>query len=492
MAVRDPADWVRLLGAWTERKGSLHRRLSDGIREAIERGLLAQGMRVPSERDLARALGLSRNTVVAAYNALRDDRWLESRTGGGTWICKASFAVRDAQEEIRFERLAQSNLFGFVHQEADSAIDFASGTPFPLKGLPADVFRLPEAEHEWLMGNRLYYPYGYPALREAIAAHYSSSRLPTTPEQILVTGGAQQAILLIASLFLQRGDAALIEDPCYAGALEAFQSLGARVETMPVGAHGIDPKTFRGSMNASNARLVFLTPTFQNPTGVVMPARAREEIVAAAAERTVAIIDDRTFAEIELDPIKPVPMPLAAWDRQDTVLTVGSLGKLIWAGLRIGWIRAARHLIERLVRVKMIHDLGTPLITQALAARMLPFHREAVSLRRAELLAKRDLVASMIVDRLPGWTFDLPSGGLFLWTKLPSGDARELAQVAMRHGVILRPGSSLSLDQRYTDTLRIPYLVDEAELREGMDRLVDAWGEHTRARPRRVVAQTII
>src|SRR5579863_7169235 len=138
--IMDPVlaiELTRLLGSWPERKGPLHRRLSAGIREAIEHGLLVQGTRLPSERDLAQALGLSRNTVVSAYNTLRDDGWLESRTGDGTRIRRDSFAIRDAQEEVRIEKITQSNLLGLMNREGESAIDFATGTPYPLSGLPA-------------------------------------------------------------------------------------------------------------------------------------------------------------------------------------------------------------------------------------------------------------------------------------------------------------------------------------------------------------------
>jgi DNA-binding transcriptional MocR family regulator len=298
--------------------------------------------------------------------------------------------------------------------------------------------------------------------------------------------------MLIGSLFLQKGDTVLIEDPCYFGALEAFRLAGARIETMPVGPRGIDPAAFRHSVTASNARLVYLTPTFQNPTGAVMPARAREEVVGVAAQRNVALIDDRTLADIELDsPPQPIPGPLATWDQQSSVLTIGSLGKLMWAGLRIGWIRATRHHIERLVRIKMACDLGTPLLTQALAARMLALHAEAKSLRRAELSMKRDIVASILRERLPQWRFDLPSGGLFLWVTLPEGDARELAQVAMRHGLVLLPGSNMSPEQRHIGVLRIPFLLDEAELREGMERLVRSWEEYSQMSRRRVFLQAM-
>jgi DNA-binding transcriptional MocR family regulator len=356
------------------RSGKVHRRLSTGIRGAIERGLLIQGTRLPSERDLAPALSLSRNTVVAAYNALRDEGWLESKTGNGTFIRHEARAIREAQEEVRIERLAQSTLPGVLDQ-GEASLDFASGTPWPLRGFPAEAFGLTPRENERLLSTRLYYPFGLPALRQAIAAHYSAAGLPTGPDDILATTGARQAIMLVGNLFLQRGDTVVLEDPCYFGALEVFRGCGTRVHTVSVGAQGVDARVFRDALAAANPRLAYLTPTFQNPTGTVMPAGARKEIVQMAMQRSVPLIDDQTLADICLDADAPFQRPLAAWDTDGTVLSVGSLGKLMWAGLRIGWIRAARHLIERLVRLKMANDLGTPLPTQVLAVKLLVFHK---------------------------------------------------------------------------------------------------------------------
>jgi len=235
----EAAHCAKLLGSWAERQGPIHRRLSTGIRAAIERGLLIQGTRLPSERDLALALSLSRNTVVAAYNALRDEGWLESKTGNGTFIRHEARAIREAQEEVRIERLAQSTLLGVLDQ-GEASLDFASGTPWPLRGFPLEALGLTPRENERLLSTRLYYPFGLPALRQAIAAHYSAAGLPTGPDDILVTTGAQQAIMLVGNLFLQRGDTVVLEDPCYFGALEVFRGCGTRVHTVAVGVLGID------------------------------------------------------------------------------------------------------------------------------------------------------------------------------------------------------------------------------------------------------------
>ena len=139
----------------------------------------------------------------------------------------------------------------------------------------------------------------------------------------------------------------------------------------------------------------------------------------------------------------------------------------------------------------MANDLGTALPTQMLAVKLLGFFDQARALRRGELSAKRDLVAAIVREHLPNWQFEDPAGGLFLWIKLPGGDSAELAQVAMRHRLVLLPGINMSPEQRHGDMLRMPFLLDEDELREGMRRMIAAWREYTNGTRGRGFLQTI-
>jgi DNA-binding transcriptional MocR family regulator len=176
------------------------------------------------------------------------------------------------------------------------------------------------------------------------------------------------------------------------------------------------------------------------------------------------------------------------------VLTIGSLSKLVWPGLRLGWIRAPEPIIQRLARLKSAMDLASPITTQAVAARLFGALDVVRALRRQQLKPRRDLLASLLGERIPEWTFRVPHGGLFLWVELPSGDAREFAQFAVRHGVVALPGSTLSADESHTTFLRIPFLAEPETLRRGVDRLATAWrGFHsagrTKRRPRVAVFQ---
>src|SRR5262249_38059803 len=157
-------------------------------------------------------------TVVAAYGALRESGWLESRTGSGTWVSAKSPSVAAARSAAQARSLADSPLLGVMaHPDGPDILDFALGSLLPLPDLPLDLFTIPEDEYRALVCDRLSYPLGIPALREAVAGYYCQRGLPTVPEQILVTNGAQQGLALAAGLFVQRGDAALVEDPMFFG-----------------------------------------------------------------------------------------------------------------------------------------------------------------------------------------------------------------------------------------------------------------------------------
>ncbi|MBI1875156.1 MAG: PLP-dependent aminotransferase family protein [Acidobacteria bacterium] len=469
---------VRQLGVWSKGRGSLHQKLALALTNAIRHGFLMPGLRLPSERALANALSVSRTTVVTVYDELRERRWLDSRPGSGTWVSERSAVVMAARTTAHATALAASPLLGLLisHDDAD-VIDFALGTPTPLDGLPPELFTLPPDEHAALLRDRLYYPLGLPALRRAIASAYSNEGLDTHVEQVLVTNGAQQAIALSAALCLQHGDTVLVEDPSYFGALDVCRTIGARLATVPVGVDGVSPSAIRERIAATGARLIYLTPTFQNPTGSVMPAWARKEIAQISSAAGVPLIDDRTTADLLLDGSPPAG-PIARYSPSAPIFTVGSLSKLVWPGLRVGWVRAPEPLIQRLARVKTAMDLGSPLLTQAIGARVVGAIPEARRLRQRELKPRRDLLKALLRDQLPEWRFRVPSGGLFLWVQLAHADAREYAQVAFRHGIVTLPGPNMSAAEDHASFLRVPFFGEPDTLRSAADRLSAAWYEY--------------
>jgi DNA-binding transcriptional MocR family regulator len=465
------------LGDWEAGSGSAYRRLAGAIRGRAEAGSLPVGARLPAERSLAGALGVSRTTVVAAYELLRQDGWLESRRGSGSRVIRSG--AREAPD--------RSEHGGFERNTVLRSLVEASGSRIEFMGLhlPAAAPYVTEAlahvkeDVSPLTAHHGYWPLGLPALRKAIASHLTRSDVPSRLDEILVTHGAQEAIALAAALFLGPGRTVILEDPTYVGALDVFAAAGARLVSVPVGELGIRLDLLREALTHEAPSLIYLMPTFQNPTGVVMPESHRREIARMAAERGVPILEDDALANLDLG--QRPPLPISAFAPSAPILSVGSLSKLMWGGLRAGWIRAPEPLIARLARRKALGDLGNSVVSQTLAARLLPRAEEIRESRRRQIAERLAVMEEEMRRLLPAWTWRRPGGGLSLWVRLPRGNAAEFARVALRHGVSVLPGSTCSPSNGCSEFLRIPYVLEPEKIREGLGLLARAWSSYAPA-----------
>ena len=463
-------DFVNSLGAWSQASGPIYRRLANGLRSAVLRGDLAPGSRVPAERNLARLLAVSRTTVVAAYELLRQEGWLESRQGSGTRVRSAprrSAAAGDEPPSFRRHPVYRSLIEG-----SGGTIEFLGGHLPGVGAIPGELVSLKEGVARLARGHG-YLPAGLPELRRAIAARLEARGLATREDQILVTSGAQQAIGLVSQLFLQRGDAVALESPTYLGAMDVFTNGGAHLVPIPVGERGIRPETLREVVHRATPQLVYLVPTFHNPTGVLASEPMRREMARIADETDVPFVEDDTLADLTLG-AEPPP-PIAAFARIGPVLTIGSLSKVLWGGLRIGWIRAPEPILARLTRLKILTDLGCSVLSQLAAVELLGRIDVIRRARRREVRTKYARMSKLLRRFLPSWSWTPPAGGLSLWIKLPHGDATGFAQIALRHGVAIVPGPLASPDSSGADRLRLPFVHDAEKMTEGIRRLARAW-----------------
>ena len=406
-----------LLGHWPTADGPLYRLLATRIARLADTGELSAGLRLPPERDLATALSVSRNTVAAAYQVLRDEGMAESRQGAGTRIVPhrtTPAAVHRANGF--FAGLLENSVL-----DADLSLAAVDCAPQVAAAL---------AEPASVLGGTVpvtatsgYFPLGLPALRVAIASHLTNRLgLPADPAEVIVTTGAQQALDLLIRCEVLPGQPVVVEDPTFPGALDALYRAGARVLGIPAGA-GLDPDRLEHVVRTHRPALVYLVPTHHNPTGLVMPAGHRRRVARlAAAHPDTLFVDDMTLAELPLGD-HPVPPPLAALDPgQPNLVSVGSLSKLYWGGLRTGWIRASTGLIARVAAAKAAADLGSAAFSQAIAAALLnDEHDDIVKWRREWLRARHDALAGALRCALPEWTWPEPDGGLTLWVRLPHG-----------------------------------------------------------------------
>ncbi len=456
---------TQLLGNWRGDGHSYHE-LSESIALLVRDGGLGPGAVLPAERPLADELGLSRTTISASYQRLRELGITESRRGSGTVVRAARDGGRDAWA-----------LTG------DGAHDFSVACPAPWEGLPQLAQRA-VSEHAAAFSLAGYDTIGHPQLRQAIADRYARRGLPTHADEIMVTLGAQHAIFLIARTFLRRGDRALIESPSYPRAREALAAAGALIAELPVGIQGTEPERIRDLATATPPRLSYLIPDHHNPTGLSLPRSLRAQLIATLTGQGGLIIADETTAELTLGaPTLVTPFAAAADHphQRDMILTVGSLGKSVWGGLRIGWIRAAPELLARLEASRRVGDLGTGTWEQVLATLALEDYDAILASRGRLLAAGHRTLTTALRERLPEWRFSAAAGGVSVWADLGEPSGTRVSRAAAARGLTLPPGSRFGSPGVFERFLRLPFTAPQAALTQAVHILEQAWVGRSRA-----------
>lgn len=516
---------AEVLGDWSTGADPLNEQLAAAVARAIELGDLPAGTRLPAERELSAALGLSRTTIVAAYERLRTAGLVRSRQGSGTRVVTrrpglslayldddaidsgmgAAYSAALAGDGYRGSwpattqgrprvadrsSAAALDAVGLLVPEIEDAVKLTIGAMPAAPAVAAAVATAVRDDLPALLATEGYDPFGLPMLRERIAAHLGALGIPTDLDQILVTSGAQQALDLIATRLVGPDVSVAIENPTYIGAIDAFRAAGSRLLALPTDADGARPEVLGLLAAGGPIRMAYVIPTFHNPTGAVMPESRRRDFVQRARQERFQIVEDLTpDATLGRD----MPPPLAALDPSGTVLTVGSLSKIAWGGLRVGWVRGSRSDIERLIAGKIVADHGTSVITQAVAAHVFDRLTEAAddSLRRAG--EQRELLLQLLRDHLPDWEWTAPRGGLSLWVRLPGADAVAFSRLAGQYGVVVRPGNLASPDGGFRDHIRIAYGATPDRIIEGVLRLAQAWAAYAPApqRPRAALSFSV-
>ncbi|MFE3169537.1 PLP-dependent aminotransferase family protein [Streptomyces sp. NPDC059224] len=354
-------------------------------------------------------------------------------------------------------------------------INFAGGLPAPelfdREGIAA-AFRavLEESPERALQYSTTE---GEPALRSAVAARVTAQGLPTDPDDLLVTTGSQQALSLLASALTDPGDTVLVESPCYLAALQVFGLAGARILPVPCDADGVDPAALEELIRAERPKLLYLVPTFQNPTGRTMPAARRAALATTAARHGLWIVEDDPYGELRYDGDR-VPWIASFPGAADRTVLLGSFSKVMAPGLRLGWLRAPGTLRRACAVAKQAADLHTPTLNQLAAARYLDVLDRHVATVRAVYGARRDAMLAGLADALPaGSTWNRPEGGMFLWARLPEPyDTTALLRRVVEHDVAYVPGEPFYAARPDRTTLRLCFVTQTPEeIGEGLRRL---------------------
>jgi len=447
--------------------GALYIALTDAVTALIRDGRVAPETRLPSERALAEELRLSRATVSSAYDQLRERGLLASRTGAGSFVTLpdppgrrsdfARWSVASPETVIDLSCAALSAPEGVLER----AISHALG-------------RLGE-----VTSSDGYNPTGLAPLRAAVARRFTERGVPTGPEQIAVTNGALHAFDLLLRLLVGPGDRVVTELPSYPGAFDAIRANSARVVPVPMSpGGGWDVRQLQASVRQTSPRLAYLIPDFHNPTGCLVDEESRREVFRTARQAGTSVVVDESFVDVGF--VAPV-RPSAAID--PSVITIGSISKPVWGGLRIGWIRASADLVRRLALLRATTDLAGSALDQLVASGLFPHLDEIAAARRAELLPRRDGLLAALKRELPGWRWVVPDGGLSVWVELDEPLATPLTLAAAHAGVHIVPGSRFGVDGTLERFIRLPFAgpVDELEL--AVRRLAEVWRRLERSQP---------
>jgi DNA-binding transcriptional MocR family regulator len=436
---------TRELGNWrtSSRSGPAYHGLADAIRLLIVDGRLPVGARLPSERAMADTLRVSRTTVTAAYAQLRDDGYLNARRGARSTTALPVAPAARTEIATPTISLAAAVLSAPAAAVSEAFVDAIHDvTPY-----------LHKVGHELV---------GVDVLREAIAERYCERGLPTEPDQVLVTTGALHAFNLILTTYVQPGDRVLVEQPTYHGALTSITTAGARPVPVAMTEDGWELDALQAAVQQLSPSLAYLIPDNHHPTGLTMPARDRKRLAGIIAETRTRTVIDETILDMWLDEPVPAPMAAAMTTRRDLVLTVG-------------WIRAERATIATIAALRPSIDMGTPVLEQFAAARLLAQRDDLLPERREILRGRRAFLLSLLDRHLPDWEPGGGYGGMSLWVRLPAPMSTALSAAASRMGLELPAGPRFGVDGTLERFVRVPYALPEDELSAAIELLARAW-----------------
>ncbi|MBD0396948.1 PLP-dependent aminotransferase family protein [Bacillus sp. 2211] len=422
------------------------------IKEKIGNGEWPIGSKIPSQRTLAKHFEVNRSTVITALEELTADGLIEGRMGKGTVVTNNTWTLLAKNSAPDWDQYVTSGIqqpSQKIVQEINKSESNSDLIQLSKGELSHEIF--PLAVMKEIMGKvsqnieafGYEEPKGYLPLREALSGYLRTIGIQASPSSILIVSGALQALQLISMGLLQRGSTVYLDQPSYLYSLHVFQSAGMKLTGVPMDHDGLLPEHIRMARGERGRAILYTNPCFQNPTGILMSKKRREEILAASENTQLPIIEDDIYRELWIDEIPPDPIKTI--DKNGHVLYIGSLSKTLSPGLRIGWIVGPEPVIERLSDIKMQTDYGSSSLSQRVAAEWFisgeyQRHLEQV---RSQLKVRRELALSVLETHLKDVaTWNIPKGGFFVWVKiLPSISVKLLYTKALSKGILLNLGS---------------------------------------------------
>ncbi|ANE48273.1 hypothetical protein SY83_20505 [Paenibacillus swuensis] len=463
------------------------------IADRIRSGLLTHGAALPSVRALAKTSGVSVMTVVQAYNQLEENGYIRRVHGKGTYVSTEQYsqevrATPSSKEDWQLvlqDYLPRAQIWRHSHnfdpKEGELKLSMASidRELYPLEEVSEEIYRITKSDPALISD---YGPIqGDKQLRGHMADYLKSRLVSVSKEQLLITNGCQQGIDLVARTFLGPGDVVMMESPTYMAAIDVFRARGALVVPVPVDGEGMRMDVLTRLCDSYTPKLIYVNPTYQNPTGSVMSAPRRAQLLQLAQSFNALIVEDEAWSGIQFG--SPPPAPIKSMDTDGHVIYMTSFSKILSPGCRIAVLAAVGTVLSRLISSKAIADLGSPLLTQQV---ILPFfkgnriYKHMEKLNR-ELLKRRDLAIRLLREHAPaGVTWTEPMGGLNLWLTLPpQTDTDRLLHEAQRERISFLPSSAFYPGEPEYHHLRLCYsYLPPAELQMGIIQLCKLMDRH--------------
>ena len=472
----------------------LARQIRSHFERLIRQRVLGPDVKLLATRDLARRLGVNRATVATAYEELVSEGLARAHVGQGTFVASIKAKPEVVEDNTRsgidwaglFSKgshlaaleASRRDLSGRVTRAGAGVISFAGGMPdsglFPTEAFRQVLNRVIRAEGQQLLQ---YYPVGgYPPLRQFVSRYLLRFGVEARPEEILIVNGSQQGLDLIARVLLDPGDFVAIEEPTYPRAIQVFRSFGAQLLPIGLGDDGLRLDLVERVLGRHATKLLYCQPSAHNPTGLTMSPGARLGLLGVAARHRVPVIEDGFDGSLYFDD-RP-PAPLKASDASGTVIYIGTFSKILFPGLRLGWLVAPPPILERLEVAKQLCDIHTSPLIQAAVFQFCQRRRLERHLTRcvAEYGRRRKLLLRALESRMPrGATWTEPHGGFSLLVTLPEGvDATPLLQEAVDRGVAFTPGNVFFIDGGGERTLRLSFSsIPAHRIDEGVKRLAE-------------------
>jgi len=468
----------------------IYLQICQGLREMIVTGKLPEGFRLPPERRLAQALGVNRSTVLAAYRELKADALVDAHVGRGTSVLARPLPSHGDPGVVP---LAWRQLFSEVGgaledpllrdllelSERHDVISLSVGLP-ARELLPLETLRAVNEELLSEVGPAmlLHSPSeGITPFRATLVDLATTRGITCSLPEVIVVSGSQQGLDLVARVLVQPGDAVVVEEPSFFGALQVFRAARARLLGVPVDGDGLRTDALESLLARYRPKLIYTLPTFQNPSGVVMSLERRRQLLELAHHYQIPILEDDPYSELRYEGTPPPS--LKALDAHGYVIYLSSFSKVLFPGLRLGWVVAPRPVARQLVLAKQAVDLHSSTLGQWWLDRFVRaghLARHVVQVRQA-YAARRDVMDEALRSfASTSLTWQRPTGGFYFWCRLAEGmsHTRLLARAAERR-VSFLPGAACFFAEGGEDHIRLNFTFPgPEEIREGVCRLGEA------------------